>query len=147
MAPEMLGTTLEISNLHCQPSRQPLVETCLTVDGRTKDKDWKTNKHMGCANTHVSLMEKFGRMECDNNADRCLADTHELLYCIFHAQVVRTEIRLAVVVSLRSKGAAFGQASSTRLCRHTFLNIFHVLIVFQQWQRPVLTMQLRPGEA
>ena len=28
--PEMPATTLEISKLHCQPSRQPLVETCPT---------------------------------------------------------------------------------------------------------------------
>ena len=77
---EALGTTLEISNLHCQPSRQPLVETCPSLVGRTKEKDWKTKRHMGCANTNALPMEKFGRMESRSNADRCLADTYGLLY-------------------------------------------------------------------
>ena len=34
---------------------------------------------------------------------------------MFDAEVVRAEIRLGFVVSLRPKGAAFGQAGSTRL--------------------------------
>ena len=36
--PEMPATTLEISKLHCQPSRQPLVETCPSVHDGTKTK-------------------------------------------------------------------------------------------------------------
>ena len=59
---EMLGTTLENSKLHCQLSRQPLVETCPRVDERTTDKYWKTNRHMGFANTKVLPMEMFGRI-------------------------------------------------------------------------------------
>ena len=39
-----------------------------------------------------------------------------VLYWIFDAELVRVEIRLGFVVSLRPKGAAFGQAGSTRLC-------------------------------
>ena len=80
MVPEMLGTTLEISNLHCQPSRQPLVETRPSVDGRTKDKEWKTDKHIGCAITNVLPMEQLRRMEGDSKANRCLADTYGLPY-------------------------------------------------------------------
>ena len=34
-----LETTLEISKLHGQPFRQPLVETCLRLDWRSQDKD------------------------------------------------------------------------------------------------------------
>ena len=60
-------------------------------------------------------MAKFGRMEGHRNADRFLADTYGLLYQIFDAEVVRVEIRLGFVVSLRPKRAAFGQAGSTRL--------------------------------
>ena len=70
---------------------------------------------MGCANTNVLPMAKFGRMEGHRNADRFLADTYGLLYWIFEAEVVRVEISLGFVVSLRPKGAAFGQAVSTRL--------------------------------
>ena len=61
-------------------------------------------------------MAKFGRMEGNSNADRFLADTYGFFYSIFDAEVVRVEIRLSFVVSLRPKGAAFGQAGSTRLC-------------------------------
>ena len=78
MVPEMFGTTLEISNLHCQPSRQPLVETRPSVDGTTKDKDWKTDKNIGCAITNPLPMEQLRRMEGDSKANRCLADTYGL---------------------------------------------------------------------
>ena len=44
-----------------------------------------------------------------------LADTYGTLYWIVDAEVVRVEISLGFVVSLRPKGAAFGQAGSTRL--------------------------------
>ena len=54
-------------------------------------------------------------MEGHRNADRFLADTYGLLYQIFDAEVVRVEIRLGFVVSVRPKRAAFGQAGSTRL--------------------------------
>ena len=47
------GTRSRNSKLYCQPFRQPLVATCLNVDCRTQDKNWKTNKHMGRANPHV----------------------------------------------------------------------------------------------
>ena len=60
-------------------------------------------------------MAKFGRMDGHRNADRFLADTYGLLYWIFDAEVVRVEISLGFVVSLRPKAAAFGQAGSTRL--------------------------------
>ena len=56
----MPGTTLEINKIHWQLFKQPLVETCLHVDRGTQDKDSKTNKHMGCANTHVQLVTKTG---------------------------------------------------------------------------------------
>ena len=49
------------------------------------------------------------------NADKPLADTCGLLYCIVDAEVVRVEIGLGFVVSPRPEGAAFGQAGSTRL--------------------------------
>ena len=55
-----------------------MMMTC--VDCRTPEKDWKTNKHMGCANTNVLPMAKFGRMEGHRNADRILADTYGLFY-------------------------------------------------------------------
>ena len=67
------------------------------------------------ASIDVLPMVKFGRMEGHRNAHRFLADTHGLLYSIFDAEVVRVEISLIFVVSLRPKGAAFGQAGSTRL--------------------------------
>ena len=42
----------EISNLHCQPSGQPWVETCPGMDlGLGKNR--KTKKHLGLANAHV----------------------------------------------------------------------------------------------
>ena len=44
------------------------------------EKDWKTNKHMGCANTNVLPMAKFGRMEGHRNANRVLADTYGPVY-------------------------------------------------------------------
>ena len=56
------------------------LKRALAWKGRTRDKDWKTNKHMGCANANVLPMENFGRMESDSNAGRCLADTYGLLY-------------------------------------------------------------------
>ena len=76
---------------------------------------WKTKEHMGLANTNVLPMEMLGRMEHNSNADRCMAGTYGFLCRIFVAEVVRAEVRLAVVVSLRLKGAASGQAGSTRL--------------------------------
>ena len=111
MVPEMPGTTLEIRKVHCQAFRQPLVETCPSVDCRTQDKDWKTNKHMGCANTNVLPIAHFGRMEGNCNADTSLADTYGLIYLIFDT----LEIRLLFVVSLRPCRAAFGQTGSTSL--------------------------------
>ena len=69
---------------------------------------------MGCANTNVLPMAKFGRTEGHRNADSVLADTYGLLYWIFDAEVVSVEISLSFVVSLRPKGAALGQAGSTR---------------------------------
>ena len=70
---------------------------------------------MGCANTNVLPRAKFGRMEGHRNADKFLADTWTPLLN-FDAEVVRVEISLGFVVSLRPKGAAFGQAGSTRPC-------------------------------
>lgn len=43
-------------NEHCQPSKQSLVETCPGVDDRTKNKNWKTKKHTGPANTNVGVV-------------------------------------------------------------------------------------------
>ena len=54
-----LGKTVVISQLFCQPSRQKLVGTWPGVDCKMKDKNWKTNNHMGFANTHLLLMEMF----------------------------------------------------------------------------------------
>lgn len=53
MPGEMPGTILEIRKLHCQPSGQPLVETCPGVDDRTTDKTrpsntWDLEIHMYC---------------------------------------------------------------------------------------------------
>ena len=79
MVPEML---------HCQPFRRPMVETCPRVDCRTEDKDWKTNKDMGWANTNVLPVVKFGRIDCNRNAGRSLADTYGFLYWILDAEVV-----------------------------------------------------------
>ena len=50
-----------------------------------QDKDWKTNKHMGCANTNVLPMANFGRMEGNRDVDRRLAGTYELPSSIFDA--------------------------------------------------------------
>ena len=60
MVPEMPGATLEITTLHCQRFRQPLVETCPSVDCKTQDKDWKTNKQLGCARTNLQPMQNLG---------------------------------------------------------------------------------------
>ena len=98
---------------------------------RTQDKDWKTNKHMGCANTHVLPIAKFGKLEANSNADRIVADTHGCLYSHFDAEVMGFEIRLSFVVSLRPTGPAFGQADPTRLVLvqwtvlHGMPSIFH----------------------
>ena len=63
-------------------------------------------------NTKLLQIQMFGRMENNNNAYKSLADT----CCkILDAEVVTIEIRLAVVVLLCPKGAAFGQTSWTRL--------------------------------
>ncbi len=70
---------------------------------------------MGLANTNVLPMEMFGRVERNSNANRCSDDTYGILRWIFDAEVLRVEVKLAVVVSLRFEGAAFGQAGSTRL--------------------------------
>ena len=75
---DLLGTILEVSKLHCQPSRQPLVETCPGMDDRT-GKNWKTKEHMGLANTNALPMEMLGRMEHNSNADRCMAGTYRFL--------------------------------------------------------------------
>ena len=63
---------MEISKLHGQPCTEPLVETYLSVDCRTQDKDWKTNKHMGCASTNKGTadgkmwgMERNRKMQTD----------------------------------------------------------------------------------
>lgn len=50
VVPEVPGTASEISKLHCQPFRQPQVETWPGVGVGTKDKNRKTEKHMGLAN-------------------------------------------------------------------------------------------------
>ena len=83
----MPGTTPEISKLHCQPFRHPLVETCRSVDGRTQDKDWKTNKQMGCANTNVLPIE---------NREEESAKAKE--NWSFDTEVLRVEITFAVAV-------------------------------------------------
>ena len=46
----------------------------------TPVEDWKANKRMGCVNTNVLPMAKFGRLEGHSNADKFLADTYGLLY-------------------------------------------------------------------
>ena len=46
---------IEIGKLHCQPSRQPVVETCPGVGDGTKNKNWKTKKHIGLANANALL--------------------------------------------------------------------------------------------
>ena len=66
-------------------------------------------------------MTKFGRMDGNRNAYKFLADTYGLFYWIFDAEIVRVEIRVSFVVSLRPKGAAFGQAGSTQLDSVEFL--------------------------
>lgn len=73
---------------------------------------YKECKHMGFANTKSLQTDMFGRMERNSNAYKPLADT----CCkIFDAEVVTVEIRLAVVVLLCPRGAAFGQRGWTRL--------------------------------
>jgi len=74
-------------------------------------------------------MAKFGRMEGHRNADRFLADTYGLLYWIFDAKVVRVEISLRFVASLRPKGAAFGQAGSTRLDSTGIVALFETFVL------------------
>ena len=71
------GTTFKISRLHCKPFQ--MVERRPSVEGRAQDKDWKNKKNMGWTNTDTLPMEKVGRMEGNNNADRALAGTHGLL--------------------------------------------------------------------
>ena len=77
VVPELPGTMLENSTLHCQPSTQLLVETCPGLDDGTKDQNSKTKKNMGLANTKVLPMEMLGRH--NSNADKCMADTYGFL--------------------------------------------------------------------
>ena len=72
----MPGTLLEIKKPDCQPSGQPLVETCRGVDDGTEHKNWKTKKHMRLANTNVLPMEMLGSTEHNSNVDKCIADTY-----------------------------------------------------------------------
>lgn len=50
------------ANYVAQCFKEPLVETCPGVSGKMKEKNWKTNKHMGFADTNVLPMEMLGRM-------------------------------------------------------------------------------------
>lgn len=59
--------------------------------------------------------ENFRGADRNSNADRYLEETYGILRYFFHAEVVRVEVRLALLVSLRPTGAAFGQAVLTRL--------------------------------
>ena len=77
--PNNAWNNIKISTLHCQPSKQPLVEMHSGMDDGTKDKNWKTKKHMGLANRNVLPMATLGRMADNSNADRCLADTYGFL--------------------------------------------------------------------
>ena len=55
-------STLAHANYVAQCFKEPLVETCPGVSGKMKEKNWKTNKHMGFADTNVLPMEMLGRM-------------------------------------------------------------------------------------
>ena len=67
--PEMPGTTSATSKLHFQPFRQPLVETCPSVDCRTQDEDWKTNTHTHGMRKYKltadgKILENGGQQQC-----------------------------------------------------------------------------------
>lgn len=71
----------------------------------------------------IQPKEMFGRVEHNNDADRCAENTYGILQWNFDAGGVRVEVGLAVVVSLRPRGVAFGQASSIqrdRIMIHIF---------------------------
>ena len=59
----------------------------------------------------------------------CGADTYGLLYWIVDAKVVRVEISLRFVASLRPKGAAFGRAGSTRLDSTGIVALFEKFVL------------------
>ena len=71
----------------------------------------------GCANANVLPTEKFGKME----GNRQIFGWHiyEFLYGIFDAEVMRVEIRLSFVVSLRPKRGGYLRASRFDTCLST----------------------------
>ena len=71
----MLGTTVAISKLHCQPSRQLLVKTGPGMEDGTGKKK-KTKEHMGPANTTALPMETLRRKNHNGNAGGSMAGTH-----------------------------------------------------------------------
>ena len=56
---KMPATTLEINKVHCQPFRQPLFETCPSVECTMQLRIFQTNKQTGYANTNVLPMGKI----------------------------------------------------------------------------------------
>ena len=101
VVPEIPGTASEISKLHCQPYRQPLIETWPGVGDGTKDKNRKTEKHMGLASAILLPMEMRGRMEHNSNAYRSMVWLTHM--DSFDAGGVRLEVGLVVVVSRGAK--------------------------------------------
>lgn len=77
----MPGTTLDTSQLYCQPFRQRLVEPCPGVDVRVQDRDWKTNKHMiRKKNKKFNIYYKFKKMEGNRDAGKFLVDAYGFFY-------------------------------------------------------------------
>jgi len=74
----------------------------------------------GMRHTNVPPMAKFGKMEKNRNANKSLADTYGLLDKIFDAEVVRVDIRVGFVVSLRPKWASSFDSTLPLPCQTSF---------------------------
>ena len=111
-------------------------------------------------NTWDSQIHMYCRWKCSGEwsttamlTDVRLAVAYGFFCWIFDAEVMRVEIRLAVVVSLRPKGAAFGQAGSTRLdsctCTHGRCDVYIRKIGTHGWCRAmwILAHMLRDVDA
>ena len=97
MVPEMPGTTLTVSEKHCQPSV-----------GRQQDgKDLEDHQIHGIRKYKrtADAWESGAQQQCKQIFGRHIWNP----FSIFDAEIVRVEVRFAVVVSLRP------QAGSTRL--------------------------------
>lgn len=113
------GTT---TRCHRVTAGQPLVGRCLGRRTRPRTRFGRPIETVIC-NANIRFIqpkEIFGRVEHNNDADRC-AEKH-----VWDPSVtggVRVEVGLAVVVSLRPRGVACGQASSIqrdRIMIHIF---------------------------